>query len=109
MVCTLNFPEDMVLCAGSNKSVEVFDLNVGKPVRTIHDVHTRAPHVICQNEVSHCKVLEGIFVKHELLLLLSQCLILQPYGVLAGGGVLLPFIDISFFMMHRTVDTQSAV
>ena len=41
----------VALCAGSNKAVEVFDLNVGKSVRVILDAQTRPIHAICQNEV----------------------------------------------------------
>ncbi|XP_064622428.1 WD repeat-containing protein 27-like [Lineus longissimus] len=38
--------------AGTNKSVEVFDLNVGKSVRVVADAHTRPVHTICLNEGS---------------------------------------------------------
>ncbi|XP_078674143.1 WD repeat-containing protein 27-like isoform X2 [Branchiostoma floridae x Branchiostoma belcheri] len=40
----------IVLCAGSNKSMEVFDMNVARSVRTIPDAHTRPVHAICQNK-----------------------------------------------------------
>ena len=43
---------DIVLCAGSDKSLEVFDMNVGQSVRVTPDAHTRPVHAICQNEVS---------------------------------------------------------
>ncbi|XP_033734815.1 WD repeat-containing protein 27-like [Pecten maximus] len=42
----------LVLCAGTNKSLEVRDMNVDKTVRTMTDVHTKPAHVICQNEGS---------------------------------------------------------
>ncbi|CAH1792268.1 unnamed protein product, partial [Owenia fusiformis] len=40
------------LCAGSNRALEVFDLNVAKSVQTIEDIHSRPAHVICQNQGS---------------------------------------------------------
>jgi hypothetical protein len=43
---------DIVLCACSNKSIEVFDLNTGQMVRKMTDVHSRPVHALCQNEVS---------------------------------------------------------
>ncbi|CAH1264288.1 WDR5B [Branchiostoma lanceolatum] len=42
----------IVLCAGSNRSMEVFDMNVARSVRTIPDVHSRPVHAICQNKGS---------------------------------------------------------
>ena len=43
--------KDIVLVAGSNKAIEVFDMNVGSSIRTMADVHTRAVHCIHQNNV----------------------------------------------------------
>ena len=53
-VCFILDPKavDLALCSGSDKSLEVFDLNVGRSVRLVPEVHSRAPHVICQNQVS---------------------------------------------------------
>ena len=45
--------EDIVLVGGSNKSVEVFDMNVGSSIRTLPDAHNRAVHCIYQNNVCH--------------------------------------------------------
>ncbi|OWF38257.1 WD repeat-containing protein 27 [Mizuhopecten yessoensis] len=42
----------LVLCAGTNKCIEIQDMNVGQTVRTMTDVHTKPAHVICQNEGS---------------------------------------------------------
>lgn len=39
------------MCVSSNKSMDIFDMNVGKSVRTIPDVHSKTVHTICQNEV----------------------------------------------------------
>lgn len=54
------------MCAGTNKSVSVFDMNVGRNVRIMADVHTRPAHVICQNEgstfVSHPSSAYDLFV-----------------------------------------------
>ena len=43
---------DIALACGSDKSLEVFDLNVGCSVRTLPDVHTRVVHTIAQNKVN---------------------------------------------------------
>lgn len=48
------------MCAGSSKSLEVYDMNVGKCVRTIADIHTRPVHCIKQHEVCIIKVLMGL-------------------------------------------------
>nr|XP_056708951.1 WD repeat-containing protein 27 [Euleptes europaea] len=42
----------IVLAAGSNRVLEVFDLNVGCSAAAIPDVHSRAVHQICQNKGS---------------------------------------------------------
>lgn len=42
---------DIVLTAGSNRALEVFDLNAGCSTAVIPEVHTRAVHQICQNKV----------------------------------------------------------
>lgn len=47
----LNILLDIVMCAGSSKSLEIYDMNVGKCARTITDVHTRPVHCIKQHEV----------------------------------------------------------
>ncbi|XP_068683722.1 WD repeat-containing protein 27-like isoform X2 [Montipora foliosa] len=51
------FHSYIVLCCGSNKSIEVFDMNAARSVRVVLDAHTRPPHAICQNEGS-------MFVSH---------------------------------------------
>jgi len=50
---------DIVLCCGSNKSIEVFDMNAARSVRVVLDAHTRPAHTICQNEVSNALVQFG--------------------------------------------------
>ncbi|KAI0211492.1 WD repeat-containing protein 27 [Lamellibrachia satsuma] len=47
-----SFHSYLALCAGSDKSLEVFDLNVGRSVLTLPSIHTRSVHTICQNEGS---------------------------------------------------------
>ncbi|XP_075059619.1 WD repeat-containing protein 27 isoform X2 [Mixophyes fleayi] len=47
-----DFYSYIVLAAGSNRAVEVFDLNVGCSIAAIPDVHPRAAHQICQNKGS---------------------------------------------------------
>ena len=42
---------DIVLAACSDKSLAVFDMNYGKIVRRMQDVHGRIVHTICQNQV----------------------------------------------------------
>ncbi|XP_058953759.2 WD repeat-containing protein 27 [Pocillopora verrucosa] len=51
------FHSYIVLCCGSNKSIQVFDMNAARTVRVILDSHTRPAHTICQNEGS-------MFVSH---------------------------------------------
>lgn len=47
---TENFA-DIVLTAGSNRALEVFDLNEGRSTAVIPEVHSRSVHQICQNKV----------------------------------------------------------
>ncbi|XP_069810603.1 WD repeat-containing protein 27 isoform X2 [Dendropsophus ebraccatus] len=47
-----DFYSYIVLAAGSNRDVEIFDLNIGARIATILDVHPRAAHQICQNKGS---------------------------------------------------------
>ncbi|XP_066479111.1 WD repeat-containing protein 27 [Tiliqua scincoides] len=42
----------IVLAAGSNRALEVFDLNAGCSAAVIPDVHARSVHQICQNKGS---------------------------------------------------------
>ncbi|XP_053153393.1 WD repeat-containing protein 27 isoform X2 [Hemicordylus capensis] len=42
----------IVLAAGSNRALEVFDLNAGCSAAVIPDVHSRSVHQICQNKGS---------------------------------------------------------
>ncbi|NXU12440.1 WDR27 protein, partial [Pardalotus punctatus] len=42
----------MVLTAGSNRALEVFDLNAGCSTAVIQEAHTRSVHQICQNKGS---------------------------------------------------------
>ncbi|KAI6071941.1 WD repeat-containing protein 27 isoform X1 [Aix galericulata] len=41
---------DIVLTAGSNRALEVFDLNEGRSTAVIPEVHSRSVHQICQNK-----------------------------------------------------------
>eukprot|EP00117_Sycon_ciliatum_P004160 scpid35956/ scgid8650/ WD repeat-containing protein 27 len=50
--CVNSFNSYIVLVAGSDKSVEVFDMNAGRTARSMTDVHTRSPYLIRQNEGS---------------------------------------------------------
>lgn len=54
LLFTLTETADIILTAGTNRALEVFDLNVGRSVVTVPDVHTRPVHQICQNNVGHC-------------------------------------------------------
>ncbi|XP_053316236.1 WD repeat-containing protein 27 [Spea bombifrons] len=47
-----DFYSYIVLSAGSDRTLEIFDLNVGSSVAVIPDVHSRAVHQICQNKGS---------------------------------------------------------
>ncbi|XP_060686690.1 WD repeat-containing protein 27 [Hemiscyllium ocellatum] len=47
-----DFYSYIVLVAGTNRALEVFDLNVGQSVVTVPDAHTRPVHQICQNNGS---------------------------------------------------------
>ena len=44
---------DLVLCGGSDKSIEVFDMNQTKSCLTIHEAHSRPFHQILQNGNQH--------------------------------------------------------
>uniref|UniRef100_A0A4X2LKX8 Uncharacterized protein n=1 Tax=Vombatus ursinus TaxID=29139 RepID=A0A4X2LKX8_VOMUR len=43
---------DIVLTTGSNRALEVFDLNVDCSAAVIPDIHSRSAHQICQNKGS---------------------------------------------------------
>ncbi|OPJ72792.1 WD repeat-containing protein 27 [Patagioenas fasciata monilis] len=47
-----DFYSYIVLAAGSNRALEVFDLNAGCSTAVIPEVHTRSVHQICQNKGS---------------------------------------------------------
>ncbi|XP_049686883.1 WD repeat-containing protein 27 [Accipiter gentilis] len=47
-----DFYSYIVLTAGSNRALEVFDLNAGRSTAVIPEVHTRSVHQICQNKGS---------------------------------------------------------
>ncbi|XP_014671753.1 PREDICTED: WD repeat-containing protein 27-like [Priapulus caudatus] len=47
-----SFYSYIAMCTGSNRAVEVFDMNVGKSVQVLGDVHTRPAHALCQNQGS---------------------------------------------------------
>uniref|UniRef100_A0A8D2PFA1 WD repeat-containing protein 27 n=1 Tax=Zosterops lateralis melanops TaxID=1220523 RepID=A0A8D2PFA1_ZOSLA len=43
---------DIVLTAGSNRALEIFDLNAGCSTAVIQEAHVRSVHQICQNKGS---------------------------------------------------------
>lgn len=47
-----NSAADLVLAAGRNRTLEVFDLNAGRSAALLAGVHSRPIHQICQNKVS---------------------------------------------------------
>uniref|UniRef100_A0A8C3SY48 WD repeat-containing protein 27 n=1 Tax=Chelydra serpentina TaxID=8475 RepID=A0A8C3SY48_CHESE len=47
-----DFYSYIILAAGSNRTVEVFDLNAGCSAAVIPDAHSRSVHQICQNKGS---------------------------------------------------------
>ncbi|XP_017949681.1 WD repeat-containing protein 27 isoform X2 [Xenopus tropicalis] len=47
-----DFYSYLVLAVGSNRTLEIFDLNLNRSVAVIRDVHPRAAHQICQNKGS---------------------------------------------------------
>ncbi|NXW54864.1 WDR27 protein, partial [Eurystomus gularis] len=47
-----DFYSYIVLTAGSNRALEIFDLNAGCSTAVIPDAHTRSVHQICQNKGS---------------------------------------------------------
>ncbi|XP_042651565.1 WD repeat-containing protein 27 [Tyto alba] len=47
-----DFYSYIVLTAGSNRALEIFDLNAGCSTAVIPEVHTRSVHQICQNKGS---------------------------------------------------------
>ncbi|XP_041535974.1 WD repeat-containing protein 27 [Microtus oregoni] len=47
-----DFYSHIVLTAGRDRAVEVFDLNVGRSAAVIAEVHSRPAHQICQNKGS---------------------------------------------------------
>ncbi|KFQ32181.1 WD repeat-containing protein 27, partial [Merops nubicus] len=47
-----DFYSHIVLTGGSNRALEIFDLNAGCSTAVIPDAHTRSVHQICQNKGS---------------------------------------------------------
>lgn len=43
---------DIVLVSGSDRSIQVFDMNQGKVAAELPDAHSRAVHCITQNKVN---------------------------------------------------------
>jgi WD40 repeat protein len=41
--------KDLVICGGTNKTIEIFDMNVAKSSMAIHEAHSRVFHQIVQN------------------------------------------------------------
>ena len=46
---------DIVLMCGSDRSIQVFDMNKSAIAAVLPDAHSRAIHCISQNTVSSCK------------------------------------------------------
>ena len=52
---------DLVFVCGSNKALEVHDMNMERCVRTIPNAHSRAVHCICQSKVClHAYIVGGV-------------------------------------------------
>lgn len=47
---------DIVLATGSDKNIEVFDMNAGRRAATLPEVQDRPVHSIVQNKVSYSTV-----------------------------------------------------
>lgn len=66
MSCVNEFHSYIILCAGSNKNIEVYDMNVGRSARVMQNVHCRPVHCISQNKgsafVSHPSDAYDLFV-----------------------------------------------
>ncbi|XP_046849927.1 WD repeat-containing protein 27-like [Xenia sp. Carnegie-2017] len=71
--CINGFYSYIVICAGSSRSIQVFDMNVERSLRTLEDVHTRSVHCVQMNEGS------------KTFSLPSQCYDLFLTGAVADG------------------------
>lgn len=60
-----SFYSYLVLCAGSNKDIEVFDLNESKSCLTIHEAHTRPLSQLAQNQSEFNQVSYDIFLSNS--------------------------------------------
>ncbi|XP_067012185.2 WD repeat-containing protein 27 [Anabrus simplex] len=60
------FHSYLMLCGCSNRTVQVYDLNVERFVLELRDVHTRSPHRLCQmegsNAVTHPPAMMDLFL-----------------------------------------------
>ena len=52
VACNNSFLSNLIISAGSNKSISIFDAAEGKVVRLMENTHSRAPHTVCLPSVS---------------------------------------------------------
>ena len=50
--CLFLTSPDLVLLGCSNKTLHVYDMNIGKCVTVFNDIHARQPHITRQNKVT---------------------------------------------------------
>ena len=50
---TFNLRSDLVLTTGSDRSIQVFDVNKSTQCRIVEDCHTKPAHHITQNKVTY--------------------------------------------------------
>ena len=55
---------DIVICGGTDKSIEVFDMNEAKSCLTIHEAHSRPFHQILQNPSEHNRLSYDLFLSN---------------------------------------------
>lgn len=54
----------MVLCGGTDKSIEVFDMNEARSCLTIHDAHSRPFHQLLQNQSEYNMLSYDLFISN---------------------------------------------
>lgn len=61
------FVSDLVFCGGTDKSIEIFDMNQAKSCLTIHEAHTRPFHQICLNKSEFNQSSYDLFMTNSLV------------------------------------------
>jgi hypothetical protein len=65
--CKLKFSFlDLVFCGGTDKSLEVFDMNHAQSCLVIHEAHSRPFHQICQNRSEHNQSSYDLFLTNAI-------------------------------------------